>query len=69
MVECKKRQPIPNKASFSPNDDKFWNIIPMGLTINPNTQKISPIGWYLNDQNKNDELYETVPSTSILINC
>ena len=66
-VECKKRQPIPNKASFSPNDDKFWNIIPMGLTINPNTQRVSPIGWYLNDQNKNDELYETVPSTSILI--
>lgn len=68
MVECKKRQPIPERASFSPNDDKFWNIVPMGLTINPNTQKVSPIGWYLNDQNKNDELYETVPSTSILIN-
>ena len=67
MVECKKRQPIPNRASFTPNDDKFWNIVPMGLTINPNTQKVSPIGWYLNDQNKNDELYETVPSTSILI--
>lgn len=67
MVECKKRQPIPERASFSPNDDKFWNIVPMGLTINPNTQKVSPIGWYLNDQNKNDELYETVPSTSILI--
>ena len=28
---------------------------------------VSPIGWYLNDQNKNDELYETIPSTSILI--
>lgn len=68
MVECKKRQPIPERASFSPNDDKFWNIVPMGLTINGNTQKVSPIGWYLNDQNKNDELYETVPSTSILIN-
>ena len=67
MVQCKKRQPIPDRASFSPNDDKFWNIIPMGLTINPTTQKVSPIGWYLNDQNKNDELYETVPSTSILI--
>lgn len=67
MVECKKRQPIPERASFTPNDDKFWNIVPMGLTINPNTQKVSPIGWYLNDQNKNDELYETVPSTSILI--
>ena len=48
MVECKKRQPIPNRASFTPNDDKFWNIVPMGLTINPNTQKVSPIGWYLN---------------------
>lgn len=67
IVECKKRQPIPNRASFSPEDDKFWNIIPMGLTINPNTQKISPVGWYLNDQNMNDELYPTVPSTSILI--
>ena len=68
QVECKKRQPIPNRASFSPDDDKFWNIIPMGLTINPNTQSLSAIGWYLNDQNKNDKLYETVPSTSILIN-
>lgn len=67
MVQCKKRQPIPNRASFSPADDKFWNIVPMGLTINPNTQKVSPIGWYLNDQNINDELYTTVPSTSILI--
>lgn len=67
MVECKKRQPIPNKASFSPKDDPFWNIVPMGLTINPNTQKVSAIGWYLNDQNKSEELYPTVPSTSILI--
>ena len=67
VVECKQRAPIPNKASFSPNDDKFWNIVPMGLTINPNTQKVSPIGWYLNDQNINEELYTTVPSTSILI--
>lgn len=67
MVECKKRQPIPERASFSEKDDKFWNIVPMGLTINPKTQSVSPIGWYLNDQNKNPELYETIPSTSILI--
>lgn len=67
QVECKKRQPIPNKASFSPNDDKFWNIIPMGLTIHPTKQSIAPIGWYLNDQNINEELYSTIPSTSILI--
>lgn len=68
QVECKKRQPIPNKASFKESDDKFWNIVPMGLTINTKTQQVSAIGWYLNDQNKNDELYETIPSTSILIN-
>lgn len=67
MVECKKRQPIPDRASFSEKDDKYWNIVPMGLTINPKTQCVSAIGWYLNDQNKNDELYETIPSTSILI--
>lgn len=68
MVECKKRQPIPERASFTPNDDKFWNIVPMGLTINPATMSVSAIGWYLNDQNKNPEMYETIPSTSILIN-
>lgn len=67
VVECKKRQPIPERASFKPDDDKFWNIVPLGLTINPKTQSVAPIGWYLNDQNKNDELYETIPSTSILI--
>ena len=67
LVECKKRQPIPKSASFSPEDDKFWNIMPIGLCINTVTTKVSPIGWYLNDQNINDELYGSVPSTSILI--
>lgn len=67
VVECKRREPIPTKASFKPDDDKFWNIIPMGLTINPVSQRVSPIGWYINDINKNEELYETTPSTSILI--
>lgn len=67
MVECKKRQPIPDKASFKPDDDPYWNIVPMGLTINPKTQSVSAIGWYLNDQNKSDLLYETIPSTSILV--
>lgn len=67
MVECKRRQPIPDRASFTPNDDKFWNIVPMGLCINEETQKVSPVGWYINDNNKNKELRYTVPSTSILI--
>lgn len=67
VVECKKRQPIPERASFKPDDDKFWNIVPLGLTIHPKRQTVAPLGWYLNDQNINDELYETIPSTSILI--
>lgn len=67
QVQCKKRQPIPERASFTPEDDKFWNIVPLGLTIHPVRQTIAPIGWYLNDQNKNEELYETIPSVSILI--
>jgi len=67
QIECTKRQPIPERASFSPSDDKFWNILPIGLTINNITQKISPIGWWLNDQNKDEEMVPTVPSTSILI--
>lgn len=66
-VECKKRQPIPDRASFKPEDDKFWNIVPMGLTINDKTLGVSPVGWYLNDININEELRETIPSTSILI--
>ena len=67
VVQCKKREPIPKMASFKSDDDKFWNIVPLGLTIHPVRQKVAPIGWYLNDQNKNDELLETIPSTSILI--
>lgn len=47
-VQCKKRQPIPNRASFSEKDDKFWNIIPMGLTINPNTQKCDKFNSQIN---------------------
>ena len=67
QVECTKRQPIPTMAKFSPEDDLFWNIIPLGLTIHPVLQQVAPIGWYLNDQQKNEMLRETVPSTSILI--
>lgn len=66
-IECKRRQPIPDRASFTPKDDKYWNIVPMGLTIHPGKQTIAPIGWYVNDQNKNEDMFETIPSTSILI--
>lgn len=67
VVECKKREPIPKVAVFEKKDDTFWNIIPLGLTIHPTLQKITPIGWYLNKESMNDELYETIPSVSLLI--
>lgn len=67
QVECTRRQPIPERASFDKDDDLFWNIIPIGLTINNVTQGISPVGWWLNDNNKDERLVATVPSTSILI--
>ncbi len=67
VVECKKRQPIPTRATFNPEDDKYYNIIPLGKTINPKTQSITAIGWYLNDNEKNEDLYEVIPSVSILI--
>ena len=67
QVECTKRNPIPDRASFSPSDDKYWNIFPMGLTVHPTKQTIAPIGWYINDQNINDDMLRTIPSTSVLI--
>lgn len=67
QVECTRKQPIPKMALFKEDDDKYWNIVPLGLTINNTTQKVAPIGWYLNDNNKNPEAVEVVPSTSILI--
>lgn len=66
-VECKKRQPIPDRASFSPSDDKFWNTVPLGLTIISAKQSVGVIHWYLNDQNIDEDAYPSVPSTSILI--
>lgn len=67
QVECEKRAPIPERASFSPEDDPMWNMIPVGLTVNNANKSISPIGWYLNDQNKSDTVIETAPSVSFLI--
>lgn len=67
VVECTKRQPIPKKASFSAEDDKLWNVFPIGLTIHPVLQTIAPMGWYLNDMQKNPDMLDTIPSVSMLI--
>lgn len=67
QVECTKKQPIPQRAVLEPDDDLFSGIIPVGLTINNTSQKVSPIAWVLNDKNKNPNLLETMPSVSFLI--
>lgn len=67
QVECTRRQPIPELAEFSAEDDKYWNIIPLGLTVNNVTKKVAPIGWWLNDHNKNPDMVSTIISTSILL--
>ena len=67
VVECKRRQPIPKRATFESSNDVHWNIILLGDTIHPIRQTIAPIGWYLNDTEEDEKLLKTIPSTSILI--
>ena len=67
QVECTKKQPIPTRAMLEPDDDLYPNIIPIGLTINNYSQRVSPIAWVLNDNNKNPNILETPPSVSFLI--
>jgi len=67
QVECTKKQPIPKSAVLEPEDDIFPGIIPLGLTINNTSQKVSPISWTLNPNNSNPNILETMPSVSLLI--
>lgn len=66
-VTPERKAPIPDRASFKPEDDEFFNFIPVGLTVNNATKQISPIGWYLNDNNVSDVALRTAPSVSFLI--
>lgn len=67
QVECTKRQPIPERAMLNLEEDLHPNIIPVGLTINHLTQRVSPISWTLNPNEKNPEFVETMPSVSFII--
>lgn len=67
QVETKKKTVIPDKASKNMEDDKYPNIIPVGLARDDVHQKISPIGWWINDNEKNKEMIMTSPSVSMLI--
>lgn len=62
-----KKEQLPTKTSIDTNTDTAWNIIPLGDVVNHNLRRISPIGWWLNDNNKRDDMLTTIPSTSLLI--
>ena len=68
QVKCEKKEVIPSMATLDQDkDDLYWNLIPMGLAVNTETRKVSPIGWYLNDNNKNKEFVDSIASTSLAV--
>lgn len=64
----KKVNGLPTEAYLPVKEDKCWNIAPLGYSLN-NKGKKKILGWYLNDQNRDEQgrYIETIPSTSILI--
>ena len=61
----KKSNKIPKETILMDKTDRVWNFIPLGVTVRKN--KEVPVGWYLNDQNIVEGVYQTLPSTSVLI--
>ena len=64
----KKVNGLSTEAYLSVKEDKYWNIAPLGYSLNDKGKK-KILGWYLNDQNRDEQgrYIETIPSTSILI--
>lgn len=66
-INIGKRQEIPKRCSLDVEADTLWNFVPLGMTVNHSLRTVGPIGWYLNDLNKNDQAVESLPSTSALV--
>ena len=62
-----RKQPLPTKCTLNIKDDTIWNIIPLGEAVNHELKKITPIGWWLNNENKREDMVPTLPSSHILI--
>lgn len=67
QIEIKDKEPLPNKSSLDKKTDTVWNFIPLGDAINDKTMKVSKIGWYLNDNIKDETAIELTPSNSMVI--
>lgn len=57
---------LPKQAILQSRDEELWNFIPLGITLD-SRGKETTIGWYLNEEEKLETAYDTLPSTSLLI--
>lgn len=62
-----KKKPLPTLASLNTSDDTNWNIIPIGEAVNHSLRKVTPIGWWLNDETKRSDIIQTIPSSHLLV--
>ncbi|MEE3344727.1 MAG: FtsK/SpoIIIE domain-containing protein, partial [Bacilli bacterium] len=63
----KIKDKLPKQVILNAKIDKSWDWIPFGVTLNKKGKQI-PIGWYLNDLGTiNEKVFNTYPSSSLLI--
>lgn len=62
-----KKASIPKSAKMKHEQDKVWNFIPLGETVDNELQAVVPVGWYLNKENKAEGVMDFEASTSMLI--
>ena len=67
QFKTKKKEQIPNKAVRNEKEDLYYNLFPIGLAVNNEAQTVSPIGWYINNQNINENYVPTLVSVSSII--
>lgn len=66
-IDVAKKHEVPKKATVDKKKDLNWNIVQLGEAVNHELRDVTPIGWWLNDENKDNSMVETIPSNSIII--
>ena len=66
-INIAKKKPIPKRCTIDISKDTVWNFVPLGLAVNDELKDVTPIGWYLNNEEKAEGVVQTLPSTSMLI--
>ena len=65
-IQNKISDTIPTSVFISDEEESCWNAVPIGVTADVD-ENIIPVYWYLNDQNRCERAFDTIPSTSFLI--